>query len=316
MEPNSEQSPAQPPVQPALPEKPNPKPRIILLIVLLFLITLSIGMVWWFVLQKPVSDLTQNSQTPSGQQMSPEEVMNKIKSNYSSKYKLLNIDENNHPKEGEMSIRQSQEAGFYKVQGYDYYVWYPEGGATLDLMIGPVNPSATELPYSADVALRNEIAGIFKSISLTKTDTFGELTTGSATDIYTGNGLVCEVNSPESRTSLTSASCGVVETYKTVAKEVKQFADVLDSTWGQVIFSRPKIKDSVVNGYQTASMSIFGGVGGHTALFYKVGTNSWQFFLGTQESPACFMYNTTDLRNAFKGESCYDETMEQYRTVQ
>lgn len=52
-------------------------------------------------------EFSENQQQPNISMIQPEDIIEKIKNNFKSKYTLLNIDENNHPKINELSIRTS-----------------------------------------------------------------------------------------------------------------------------------------------------------------------------------------------------------------
>ena len=72
------------------------------------------------------------------------------------------------------------------------------------------------------------------------------------------------------------------------------------------------IKDSPVSPYQTLRTAVSNGLG----LFYRVNKEAdWQFFTGTQAVLGCEEFNTKDLRNAFVGETCWDDTLEGNTTV-
>jgi hypothetical protein len=52
-------------------------------------------------------------------------------------------------------------------------------------------------------------------------------------------------------------------------------------------------------------------------LFYRVSPEAeWQYFTATQGLMPCTNYNTEDIRNAFAGETCFDESNGETLTVQ
>lgn len=76
---------------------------------------------------------------------------------------------------------------------------------------------------------------------------------------------------------------------------------------GSVSVKVADIENSSVAPYQRLDASIYGAVG----LFYRVSPEAkWQFFMGTQSPLSCSDYNTEDLRKAFAGEVCYNESEE------
>ena len=73
------------------------------------------------------------------------------------------------------------------------------------------------------------------------------------------------------------------------------------------------IKESEVAPYQTLSVPTDNAM----SLFYRNDTSSdWQYFMTTQTQLKCGDYNTTDLKNAFSGDICYDEASGSNSTVQ
>lgn len=236
----------------------------------------------------------------------PQDIIEKIKSNWESKYTLLNIDENNHPEINELSIRLYEGGPVYKVDGFNFYADY-DGGVSLDVMPHDPNPTDYGVPKTADTVLRKEIASIYKDFGLLKTETRGDKNNSTDTDIYTGKGLICTIQTPTSGTSANNAQCGLIDAYKEMAEKIKPLADVIPNmNASSTVFSNLKITNSSVNGYQNASVGV-GNIngGGGVALLYKKDSSSWMYFTTTQEMLPCSGYNTIDIRNAFKGESCY-----------
>lgn len=73
-----------------------------------------------------------------------------------------------------------------------------------------------------------------------------------------------------------------------------------------------EIKDSQYAPYQTLQVLIGGGV----ALFYRVSPDAkWQYFTGGQSLLGCDEYNTEDLKKAFAGDTCFDDSNDE-STVQ
>ena len=66
-----------------------------------------------------------------------------------------------------------------------------------------------------------------------------------------------------------------------------------------------EIKDSQYAPYQTLRVAIGGG----SALFYRVSPDAkWQYFAGGQGLLGCDEYNTEDLKKAFVGDICFDDS--------
>lgn len=72
------------------------------------------------------------------------------------------------------------------------------------------------------------------------------------------------------------------------------------------------IKASKSEGYSIATVSIggsdYGSVGGFAGLFYITPDKSIHYFTGTQSEIPCSKFSTVDLKKAYLGEQCYDET--------
>lgn len=280
-------------------------------ILIVMIIIGVIGTVAWSVLnrQKNAQDKQINSsqatklaKAQNVAVLQPEDVTDKIKSGYESQYKLVN----NQPKQGEMIIRLSKHAPVYKAEGYNFYTDY-DGGSSIDLMVGPVNWASDTVPREADTTIRTEVANIFKGFGLTKTGANGRVGDGTATDVYTGKGLICTIEVPTSPTSSTEASCGRIDAYKETAAKTQPIASVLPDAGQSTVLVNLKIADSTVSGYQRASVgrgSIDRG-GSSVALLYKKNNDPWVYFKNVQQALACSEYNTIDIRNAFKGEACY-----------
>ena len=195
----------------------------------------------------------------------------------------------------------------YKADGYGYYVYFGDG-ASIDIMAGPVDWTGSELPRPADVAIRNEIIDVYKEFGLTKADNRGDADQATEEVVYTGKGIICTTQEPSAATSHVGATCGLIDAYTDAAAQAKPFADALPRLSPSTVLGEPEIIDSEVDGYQRAQVGhgdVFGG--GATALFYRKTDGDWKYFRSVQQVLGCDEFSTTDLRNAFKGEPCYDE---------
>lgn len=145
--------------------------------------------------------------------------------------------------------------------------------------------------------------------------------------ISASNQLTCQIgNSPTASPFEVSCSTNqeLASSTKNQADELQAFADayrkeakspITDNSLLLSMYSKPT--DSPITGYQRATVGINstrwagGGAGG---LFYKV-DNSWHFFQAVHSLPHCSEYNTTDLRNAFYGEKCYNQSDDRFDTI-
>lgn len=256
--------------------------------------------------QEPATNNSQSAEPPASV-LQPEDVTKKIKDTYGADYTLLNIDENNQPKEGEMSIRLEKGAPAYKAAGYDFYTTY-DSGSTLYLM--PHDVIDGDLPSAQSVAIRKKIVDIYTEFGLEKTTSHGKAEDSTLVNVYEGKGLICTIEDTDSGTSSNTASCGRLDAYPAAAALAKPFVDALpdDRKDTSLFLGTPAVTTSSVTGYQHASAgeSSVEGVGGGIALFWKKDGGEWTFFTGTQNLLPCTSFNTVDLKNAFKGEACYD----------
>lgn len=138
---------------------------------------------------------------------------------------------------------------------------------------------------------------------------------GGANFINPNTNIVC--NWGEGRPL--SLSCGesswISSETISLAKELtKAYYDKV----GENPFSLPRlnkasITNSSVSPYQTLKTTVANARG----LFYRTSPDAeWQYFTATQMVIPCSEFNTTDLKNAFAGEICYDESTSQNSTVQ
>lgn len=110
--------------------------------------------------------------------------------------------------------------------------------------------------------------------------------------------------------------CADKSAYTDNAKTLKPYFDVYKNQseydTSKLTLSMPVVKESPIKGYSNAGVSINGSeydsVGGFAALFYTTPDGALRFFKGTQNSIPCEDFNTDDIRKAYAGESCYDET--------
>lgn len=186
----------------------------------------------------------------------------------------------------------------------------------MDIIPHNPNPTDYKYPKTNDSILRKEIAGIYKDFGLSKTETIGDKENSNDKEIYIGNGVICSIETETATTSSNTASCGLIDKYKEEAERIKSLATIIPNVSSSTIFGNLKITNSAVSGYQKASINM-GDIngGGSVALLYKKDSGSWMYFTNVQEPPLCSAYNTTDLKNAFKGDGCYGIN-DQMSTVQ
>lgn len=315
--------PLPPSVEPAKPKKS--RTAILLTLIGLLLIGLGIAGGWYLFGRSDKSDTNVSQATTTVKEKTstttetaaskPEDVTSKIKTALASEYTLVDMDKVKTATSNQVGVRLQTNSPTYKTAGYTYYNTY-EGGSSIYL--SSYSAVSEKLPTATEAAIRTKITKIYTDLGLSKTDTYGSSDYGSLINVYASNDLVCTIEDPSEASSSTTASCGLISAYKDAAAALQPFAAALSSVKSTTTFGVPSIKDSKVSGYQTASISSgdIEEMGGHVELFYRKTTGSWQYFTGTQSELGCEKYTTTDLKNAYKGEPCWDTTANKDSTVQ
>lgn len=287
------------------------------LLIIITIIALIAGAGWLFVARRnsvsnnaPAAQKSeQTNPTPSTattEELSPQTVIQAINSNFKSKYALLNMDENNQPKQGEMSVRTEKNGPTYKMKGSVYYI-KADSGASIDLMPGPTDSGQVPLPRKSDTNVRSEVVSILNGFGLVKTMSLGQPENGTGIVIYEGKGIICSVDAADSATSSNSVMCGSVQDYIKAAATIAPFAKVVPGVTTSTVFTMPRITGSQVDGYERATMGMgdIDGGGSATLLYRKTG-GAWMYFKNTQSVMPCAEYNTQDIRNSYMGEVCMD----------
>lgn len=238
-------------------------------------------------------------------QLKPEDVNAKIKSELAKQYAVLDAEKNNQPATGQVSIRSDKASPSYKVAGYMFYTDY-SGGSSIYVVTAP--GAKYEPIKQTDKQVRQQIIDTYTSLGLKKIASRGAVSDGTASSDYEGKGVICVAYDVDNSSSDSSSICGLISAYPKSAATAKPLYEALPDKSDTTILSNVRIADSLVSGYQHAGAGIgyVHAFGGAYALFYKKGNNSWVYFKSTQEAIPCSDYSTADLRNAFKGEKCYD----------
>ena len=298
------------PPQPSVAPKSHKKRNIFISVVgAIILLTAGVGLGYVLFGGELFPQSTQKDSVTEQQNsnITPDDVVSRIKEKYASEYTLLDIDENNQPKSGELSVRLSKQSPIYKAEGYDFYTNY-SNGSTIEFVPYNSNPTSDDLPLAESVAIRNVVAGIYLGFGLEKQDVAeGQRFDKSAGDVYLGNGLICTIEHPSEMISSNRASCGLISAYSEAAGSVKPFVDALPDATETTFLINVVISDSETPGFQkaTATRGDAQSIGSAAALFYRKEGGEWMHFVDTQEIIACSEYDTEDLKSAFKGDECY-----------
>lgn len=281
---------------------------VIEIILIVAVIGIAATLLWFFV-TKNTADTPQQTEAappiPAADILQPHAVTDHIREHLAEANTILDIDKNNDPKKGEVSISLEDASPPYQVDGYDYYVSY-KGGSSLFVTTPGALDTKTP-PSKTDVDLRHQIAHIYHELGLESSETRSE--NGKlSTNVYTGKGLICTIETDSAQISGSTAACGTIASYATAARTVKPISDIIEYDSDSTIFSNIAIKPSTSDDYSIASVSV-GSThgGGGVALFWKHGTEEWNLFRYTQNTLSCASYTTPELRTAFDGEACFDE---------
>ncbi len=130
-------------------------------------------------------------------------------------------------------------------------------------------------------------------------------------------------------TESTSNTTNTTTTNTTTANTALSLAEQLKNAYknkegkelSSINVAEQDIKNSTVSPYQTVVANIVIDLGGNyttsPALFYRVSPNAeWQYFTLSQGQLPCSDYNTDDLKKAYAGETCFNETNGTQSTVQ
>lgn len=206
---------------------------------------------------------------------------------------------------------QSGSAPALLVDGYEYR-YSGEFGYTSSYMV-PTTGAGDNFDMEFSKAVNTIAIDLIKEEGLTLTNS------NESEEEYKSDALICDV-------ALESVPayirCANIWSYEMDIAETKPFAeayfaankDIEDKSL--VVLRTPTIKESVNKGYKTATVSIGGymSVGGAAGLFYNA-NNTWKYFVSTQGLLLCSDYDTDELKMAYQGETCYDNTTNEDSTV-
>ena len=203
-------------------------------------------------------------------------------------------------------------APLFKPAGYDFSV-----DADVDYGFGSYGTKST---MTSDVTAIQKILTDNKLVETV-------LQQGSATEMYAAHyqsgDIICILNDQlpygEPESSLNHSvilACADTSSYLKNAQALKPYFEVyaaqsqFDTT--KVAMNTLTVKQSKTPGYSTASVSIggseYGSVGGFAGLFYTTPDKALHYFTGTQSGLQCTSFNTDDLKKAYLGEECFDDS--------
>lgn len=228
-------------------------------------------------------------------------ITSSIISKILTKYNLVSNNDMTKQQATDVSIKQSNRAPFWQIEGTDRYVDYTDQNASsLEISIPIVNNEYT-VPY-------NEIGGYV--LSSFATDGLNKITTDTSNmysyGIYSKDDITCSTNytNDGSTSSIILVGCGQKSKYTTnLASYIiaKPFFDAAGSTANYISIENMVVQ-SGQNGYVNTQLSFSNGA----QLFYKAPNGQWVYFKGTQAVLNCSDFNTSDLKSAFAYNLCSD----------
>jgi len=290
-------------------EKTSNKGLIVLIVFIITLVLGAGGLAAYVLLLKnnPISDLS----TTSGNQSSLNQSL--TAKSFISKARLVvkgDIKETLENTNGNSYNVFSAPA--FKPIGYNFSV-RPDQDYGFG-SYGTKNTIATDLIFIQKVLIDNK---------------FNETILDPGSDIgvfaakYESTGIICGVsdqkpyNEPATSTNYSMViGCADKSDYLTNAALLRPFFIVYASQartdTSKVLMGNPTLKQSKTAGYSIATVSIsgseYGSVGGFAGLFYVTPDTVLHYFTGTQSELPCGKFSTDDLKKAYVGERCYDES--------
>jgi len=208
-------------------------------------------------------------------------------------------------KDGGGSIAQTFNAPLFRPDGFEFSV--------------RASTDSGFASYGTKVTIAGDLLAIgtaLKAHGLTATilDPGSDTSTYQAT--YQSADITCALSDQKPYVStqqyITTIGCADKTSYVENAKTLQPYYAVYKADSGDtntdIAMSSLSTKDSKTAGYTTTTISIGGAsydsVGGFAGLFYTTPDKIIHYFRGTQNILACEVYDTTDLKKAYLGESC------------
>lgn len=264
----------------------NGSTHAILIAVLIVIIVGLLGFVFWQNFTQTKTD-TNQSNNKSNTDTSPDDSSSKIEFSDAKTF-IEGVYDSISSKNDSVTKADILPAG-YKQEGWDFY-------------ISATNGASIKLPSDADSSMIKSVTSDIRE--LLASNGFKETKQDDVDQFFDGK-VACHLGG----NPFSLLGCGDVADYLSTYSALKPFVEAYElsdqpsgintSTYISG-FSITKISDSQTNGYQTAEVS--NGIS--AMLFYKKNVGDWQYFMSTQNTLQCSLYNTEDLRAAYKGEDC------------
>lgn len=195
----------------------------------------------------------------------------------------------------------------YKVNGYDFYA---VGVLELSTSWEDTLPEAQIKPAAAKLEAFLYENGFKKSEQQVKAGYY-PLVKYESSDTLCGINYYLDTADTNKPVFLT---CALKASYEPTAKTLKPlYAVYRDANKDSQYITEdsrlglPKIEPSKSTGYKTAEAAIYGEASptGAVGLFYQTPDGVWHYFTGTQSVLPCNRFDTSDLKKAYLGQTCY-----------
>lgn len=300
-----------PPRVPSQTPSGSKKSLIWTLAVVIVLLLIGGGAYYFMTVNKPTESVSSSptpNPTPQTLAETPKDLIDLVKKDLKGKVTPVVNQKERTDSDGQVVY------GFpgFKVKDSKFYTG-PAGNYSSDGVGTKGSKSVALADYAA-------IAAIFEKAHLTKMPSpLPDAEDDSIKDaVYSSEKVVCNqsfMTTTSDNEGTLSVACADMTGYVEGAKAIQPFYDAYitatpeGAAYEYLSFGTLTIQDSVTAGYKTASVaqgSAAARAGSYVGLYYQEPGKGWKYFTGTQQKLGCSQYNTSTLKKAYLGDSCYD----------
>lgn len=217
-----------------------------------------------------------------------------------------------YPQEGEpvkgkpvLTTEESADSPVYIPDGYQYGVQYESDTAFTFSLANYVSPDkvASEKEEVVTSVMDKAVTDYFKKEQLTVSEA------GKAKTIFTGRGVVCELDVTVLAEKESGAvRCGESKEFKRLAAEMQPFVESLTGVDRTMSLRDLKTADSPTGGYRQASLKITDSANKvRIAVFYKKDSGRWLTISSSESGTlACTEFKTLEMQRAYLNTPCTD----------
>ena len=169
--------------------------------------------------------------------------------------------------------------------------------------------------YDADLSskktsLRNKTIEVLTDNGLKKVDEpkgfFSWAESSSEYGFYEGSNIICYYSVVGGNYSV---NCADKRWYKEEDKKLTlELAAAYEKKEGNKVGYLGAETKSITKNSAGTYETIVASLDDAAALFYRKVGGEWKFFVGVQQGPGCEAYNTSELKAAYAGEKCWDDS--------